>query len=164
MPFILLIATVISFLTLFLGLRSVVQPLRELSVRANQIAQGNSNVVLQPVDGVKEIDDLRLTLNDIAVRVQSYQGTLQDYTRAVTQAQKKERARFARELHDETVQTLIALGHKAQMVQRTLTRDPEQAGMRIGELRQMIQQAIEEVHRLSRALHPQYLEELGLKK
>ena len=162
MPFILLIATAISFLTLFFGLRSVVQPLRELRIRSSQIGQGNFTAAVQPVGGVKEIEDLRVTLNDMAIRIQSYQVALQDYARAVTQAQEEERGRLSRELHDETIQTLIALGHKAQMVQRTFTRDPEQVDTRINELRQMIQQAIEEVRRLSRALHPQYLEELGL--
>lgn len=161
-PFILLIATLISFLTWFFGVRSVVQPLRELRERANQIGQGNFNAAAQPVGGVKEIEDLRVTLHDMAGRVQSYQTALQDYARAVTQAQEEERARLARELHDETVQTLIALGHKAQMVQRALARDPEQVGPRVSELRQLIQGAIEEIRRFSRALHPHYLEELGL--
>jgi two-component system sensor histidine kinase UhpB len=161
-PFILLIATVISFLTLIFGLRSVVQPLRELRLRANQIGQGNFHAAMQPVGGVKEIEDLRVTLHEMAVRIQSYQTALQDYARAVTQALEEERARLARELHDETIQTLIALGHKSQMAQRALTRDPEQAGIRLGEVRQMLQQAIEEVRRFSRALHPHYLEELGL--
>lgn len=161
-PFILLTAIVISLLILFFGLRYVVQPLRELRTRANQIGQGNFNAAAQPVGGAKEIEDLRGTLHDMALRIQSYQTALQDYARAVTQAQEEERARLARELHDETVQTLIALGHKAQMAQRTLARDPEQAGTRISEFRQMIQEAIEEIRRFSRALHPHYLEELGL--
>jgi two-component system sensor histidine kinase UhpB len=87
---------------------------------------------------------------------------LRDYLGAVNRAQEEERARLARELHDETVQSLIALGHKAQMAQRLLARDPEGVKDRINDLRQMIAQAIEEVRRFSRALHPHYLEELGL--
>jgi signal transduction histidine kinase len=60
------------------------------------------------------------------------------------------------------VQSLIALGHKAQMAQRYLTRDPKQLELRIVEFREMIAQSIEEVRRFSHALHPHYLEELGL--
>jgi signal transduction histidine kinase len=48
------------------------------------------------------------------------------------------------------------------MAHRLTARDPEGVKARIDELRQMIAQAIEEVRRFSRALHPHYLEELGL--
>ena len=162
MPFVLFIATAISFLTLFFGLRYVVQPLRELGQRASLIGQNELQSIAQPVGGVKEIEDLGIMLHQMVQRVKGYQVALEDYARALTQAQEEERARLARELHDETVQTLIALGHKTQMVQRNLSRDPDQAGQRVNEMRQMIAHAIDEVRRFSRALHPQYLDELGL--
>jgi len=162
MPFVLFTATAISLLTLFFGLRYVVQPLQELGSRANLIGQGQFDVATKPVGGVREIEDLRVTLHNMAGQLQSYQASLHDYLRAITQAQEEERARLGRELHDETVQTLIALGHKAQMVQRNFERTSPQTGEHIGELRQMIAQSIEEVRRFSRALHPHYLEELGL--
>jgi len=162
MPFILFTAVAVSLLTLFFGLRYVVRPLQGLSVRANEIGQGKFDAGQHYPGGVKEIADLHLTLNEMARRIQSDQAALQEYLRAVTQAQEEERERIARELHDETVQTLIALGHRAQMAQRTLTRDPEQTPARIGELREMIAQAIEEVRRFTQALHPHYLAELGL--
>ncbi len=162
MPFVLFTATAISLLTLFFGLRYVVQPLQELGSRANLIGQGQFDAVTKPVGGVREIEDLRVTLNNVAGQLQSYQAALHDYLRAVTQAQEEERARLGRELHDETVQTLIALSHKAQMVQRNFERTSPQTNEYIAELRQMIAQSIEEVRRFSRALHPHYLDELGL--
>ena len=163
MPFILFIAAVVSLLILFFGVRYLVRPLRELGLRAARIGVGNftySNVNYS--GGVKEISDLSSALDDMARRIQNYQAALHDYVGAVTKAQEEERARLGRELHDETVQTLIALGHKAQMVQRNLARDPKLANERLGELRQMVAEAIDEVRRFSRALHPHYLEELGL--
>lgn len=161
-PFILFTATAISLLTLFFGLRFVAQPLRELGLRANQIGQGQFDAAAKPVGGLKEIEDMRVTLNDMARQLQSYQAALHDYLREVTQAQEEERARLGRELHDETVQALIALSHKAQMVQRNFERSSPQTSQHIAELRQMIAQDINEVRRFSRALHPHYLEELGL--
>ncbi len=161
-PFILFTATATSLLTLFFGLRYVVRPLRELGLQANKIGQGEFQAVAKSVGGVKEIEDLQITLNDMARQLQSYQAALHDYLKAVTQAQEEERARLGRELHDETVQTLIALGHKTQMVQRNFERSSPQTGQHITELRQMVAQAIDEVRRFSRALHPHYLEELGL--
>ena len=161
-PFVLFTATAISLLTLFFGLRYVVQPLRELGLQANKIGQGQFDAVAKSVGGVKEIEELRVTLNDMARQLQNHQAALHDYLKAVTQAQEEERARIGRELHDETVQTLIALGHKAQMVQRNFGRSAPQTGQHIDELREMVAQAIDEVRRFSRALHPHYLEELGL--
>jgi signal transduction histidine kinase len=162
MPFILLSAVIVSFLILFFGLRYVAQPLRDLGQRANQIGQGDFTAVTQPIGGVKEIEDLRQILNTMAQRIHNDQATLQDYLGDITKAQEEERAHLGRELHDETVQTLIALGHKAQMVQRSFRRAAPQTEEQIDELRQMIAQAIEEVRRFSHALRPHYLEELGL--
>ena len=161
-PFILFTATAISLLTLFFGLRFVAQPLRELGLRANQIGQGQFDAAAKAIGGVKEIEDLRVTLNEMARQLQSHQAALHDYLRQVTQAQEEERARLGRELHDETVQALIALSHKAQMVQRNFERSSPQTSQHIAELRQMVAQGIDEVRRFSRALHPHYLEELGL--
>jgi signal transduction histidine kinase len=162
MPFILFTAILMSFLTLFFGIRYVVRPIRELGQRANRIGQGDFAAATRPVGGVNEIEDLRVNINQMAQQIEKYQAALQDYLRAITQAQEEERARLGRELHDETVQTLIALDHKAQMVQRSLERDRAQTAERAIELRRMIAGALEEVRRSSRAPRPLYLEELGL--
>lgn len=162
LPFILFIALVTSSLILFFGLRYVVQPLRELGLRAALIGQGQFDAAKTSIKGVREIEDLRASLNTMANQVQNHQAALHDYVGAVNHAQEEERARLARELHDETVQSLIALGHKAQMIQRILVREPEQVSGRIEEMRKMIAQSIEEIRRFSQALHPHYLEELGL--
>ena len=61
----------------------------------------------------------------MAQQIQGYQAGLQSYLHAVTQAQEEERSRLARELHDDTIQTLTALDHKVQKLQRTLEREPE---------------------------------------
>jgi two-component system sensor histidine kinase UhpB len=162
LPFILFIALATSALILFFGLRYVVQPLHELSLRAVRIGNGEFDAAKTSINGVHEIEELRRSLHEMADQVRNHQAALHDYVGAVNHAQEEERARLARELHDETVQSLIALGHKAQMIQRLLTRQPEQVGGRVEEMRQMIAQSIEEIRRFSRALHPHYLEELGL--
>ncbi len=161
-PFVLLTAAVVSLLTLFFGLRYVVRPLQKLDAHTTRIGQGDFEAAADPVGGVEEIEALRRTLDRMARELRRYQDTLQDYLGAMTQAQEEERARLSRELHDETVQTLVALGQRAQMVQRTVERDPVRAAERLAELRAMIGEAVEEVRRFSRALRPVYLEELGL--
>jgi signal transduction histidine kinase len=76
-------------------------------------------------------------------------------------AQEEERKRLARELHDETVQSLIALGHRVEMVQKALDKDPKRAHQRLAELRALAGEIQAEVRRFSRALRPLYLEDLG---
>jgi signal transduction histidine kinase len=98
----------------------------------------------------------------MAHQLQAYQAGLQSYLHAVTRAQEEERARLARELHDETIQTLTALDHKLQKVQRSLEHEPPPVRKSLDELHQMVANATAEVRRFSRALRPLYLEDLGL--
>ncbi|NPV10128.1 MAG: HAMP domain-containing protein [Anaerolineae bacterium] len=160
--FVLLMAGATSVLTLFFGVRHIVVPLRSLARRAGRIGEGDFGAASEPVGGVEEIEDLRRTLDEMAGRLGRYQTALEDQLAAQVRAQEEERARLARELHDETVQSLIALSQQAQMAQRHLARDPASAGSRLQTLRDMVSETIEEVRRFSQALRPLYLEDLGL--
>jgi signal transduction histidine kinase len=162
LPLMLVAAAVVSFLTLYFGLSLVVRPVRSLVEYAGRIGQGDFRAAAQRVGGLQEIEDLRQALDAMAQRLQGEQVALQDYLRAVTTAQEEERARLARELHDETVQTLIALDHKAQLVQRGLDKHPERTREQVAELRKITSSATQEVRRLSYGLRPLCLEEIGL--
>jgi signal transduction histidine kinase len=162
LPLMLVAAAVVAFLTLYFGLSLVVRPVRALVEYAERIGQGDFSAAAQQVGGLQEIEDLRLALDVMARRLRSEQLALQEYLRAITNAQEEERARLARELHDETVQTLIALDHKAQIVQRSLDRHPERTREQVAELRKITTSATQEVRRLSHGLRPLCLEEIGL--
>lgn len=162
MPFVLVVAAAVSYLTLFFGLRLVVQPLRSLATRAQRIGTGDFDAASDPVGGVDEIENVRSALDQMAGQIRTHQRALEQHLHAVTRAQEDERARLARELHDETVQGLIALDHRLQKAQRTLGRDPSLLKEEVTELRQMLRNELEEVRRFSRALRPVYLEDLGL--
>ena len=60
----------------------------------------------------------------MAGRIRAYQAGMRDYLSATTQAQEDERARLAHELHDDTVQALIALKQRAQMARKALGSRP----------------------------------------
>lgn len=162
MPFVLATAAAISFLTLYFGLRLVVQPLRQLETSARRIGDGDFAAAAAPVGGVDEIENVRSAMNQMAQQLESSQRALERYLHATTQAQEEERARLARELHDETVQGLIALDHRLQKAQRTLLREPSMLKDEVTELRGMVRHAMDEVRRFSLALRPVYLEDLGL--
>ena len=55
LPLIMAAAAIISFLTLFFGLRYIANPLRALAQQANRIGQGDFGAAAQPVGGLDEI-------------------------------------------------------------------------------------------------------------
>jgi PAS domain S-box-containing protein len=80
--------------------------------------------------------------------------------RSMIQAQDEERRRIARELHDETGQVLGSLIAELRVLEDQV-RD-EEARLRIGELRNLVTVAMQEVQRISRGMHPGVLDALGL--
>jgi signal transduction histidine kinase len=163
-PLVAALAVVVSLLTLYYGIRSIVQPLRALGQRAERVAWGDFDgaAIGTPVGGVREIEELRCTLDQMARRVQSYQNGMHDYIAAITQGQEDERRRLARELHDDTAQALIALGQRVEMAHKALPGNPEHAAERLMTARKMIAESLEGVRRFSRDLRPTYLDDLGL--
>jgi signal transduction histidine kinase len=158
----LLAAGLLAAVGLFFGVRSIVGPLERLDNLAARLGWGEFEAIEEPVGGIAEIQALQATLIEMAQQVQSYQTGMRGYLAALTQGQEEERKRLARELHDETVQSLIALDQKLQMAHKTLMRDPLACITRLDELRAMTTELISEVRRFSRNLRPIYLEDLGL--
>jgi signal transduction histidine kinase len=167
--YILLAAGLLAAVALFFGVRSIVGPLQMLDKQAARLGWGEFEAIEEPVGGIAEIQALQATLIEMAEQVQSYQAGMRGYLAALTQGQEEERKRLARELHDETVQSLIALDQKLQMTQKMLGRDSSPEGelrqvcaVRLDELRAMTTELIQEMRRFSRNLRPIYLEDLGL--
>ncbi len=78
------------------------------------------------------------------------------------QAQELERRRIAHELHDETGQTLTALGLGLRGLTQTIPAEPDRAVRQARELETLATAGIEELQRLVAGLHPPQLDELGL--
>ena len=161
LPLALLFVAVVALLAVSLGVLNVVRPLQELARRAARVAWGDFDAIAQPVDGVQEIDDLRVTLAQMAERMRAYQRGMRDYLTAITQGQEAERHRLAHELHDVTIQGLIALKQRGQMALKALAHDPGRAAARLQELNGLIDEEIAALRRIIGDLRPIYLEELG---
>jgi signal transduction histidine kinase len=169
LPLVLLFVALLALLAVSFGVANIVRPLQELDRRAARVAWGDFDAVKQPVGGVQEMDELRATLAQMAERIRSYQAGMRDYLSAITRAQEDERSRLAHELHDETVQALIALKQRGQMARKALevsdgtgqSADLRRAAVRLEELERLIDGELASLRRLIGDLRPIYLEDLG---
>lgn len=159
-PLVLVPVLLLAVVALWFGLRQIVQPLQTLESRAAQLAWGDFNAIEQPVGGISEIRRLQAELVHMARKVQSAQKSLHSYIGAITAGQEDERRRLARELHDDTIQSLIALKQRVQLAQLATKNGSSEESLT--EVVSLTEQAIENVRRQTRALRPIYLEDLGL--
>lgn len=159
-PLILAPVLILALLALWFAARQIVRPLQNLEARSALLAQGNFTAIEDPVGGISEVRRLQAELIRMARRLEAAQQNLHSYIQAITGAQEDERRRLARELHDETIQSLIALKQQVQLARL----DASRAGDRetLDKIAAMTEQTIDELRRLIRALRPIYLEDLGL--
>jgi signal transduction histidine kinase len=161
-PLILVPAVAAAMAALWLAVQRVIRPLQQLDTRVTALGQGDFEAVDAPVGGIEEIRKLQGALARMAAQIRAYQQSMRGYLGVVTAAQEDERKRLARELHDETIQDLIALKQRVQMARRKAARDPAGLGTQLAELQTMLETTMDRVRRFSRALRPIYLEEAGL--
>lgn len=159
-PLVLVPVLVVALAGLWFGVRQIVQPLQSLEQKATGLAWGDFEAIEEPVGGINEIQRLQTELIHMAQKVKAAQMSLRGYLGAVTAGQEEERRRLARELHDETIKSLIALNQRGQLAQMALDGHP--ALDRLAEMQEMMTQIIDDLRRLTRDLRPIYLEDLGL--
>jgi signal transduction histidine kinase len=160
MPLVLVPALLLSLVGLWFGARQVIQPLQILEAQANDLSLGRYDRIREPVGGIAEIQHLQASLAEMARKVQAAQDNLRSYAEAITAGQEEERRRLAREIHDDTLQAVIALNQRVQLAQMSLGDHPIQESL--AETQELTEQTIGNLRRLMRALRPAYLEELGL--
>jgi signal transduction histidine kinase len=160
-PLVLVPVLILAVIALWFGARRIVKPLQTLESRAATLAWGDFKTIETPVGGIEEIRQLQNELIQMARKVQASQQSLHGYIGAITAAQEDERRRLARELHDDTIQALIALKQRVQLTQLAEPRTaPESSALQ--EIASLTEQTIDNLRRLTRALRPIYLEDLGL--
>jgi len=136
--------------------------LRALQRRAETMTHGDLSLLGQPVSQIHVIEDLRRAIDVLGTHTEQGLRSQHAYIAALSTAQEAERARLARELHDEIVQQLIALGHGVDRVQRMVERDPAKATERLQAMRASITALVDELRALIGDLRPPALAELGL--
>ncbi len=159
-PLVLIPPLLFAVAALWFTAKQVIQPLQSLEEKASALAWGDFESIKEPVGGISEVQQLQIELSEMSRKLKAAQEGLHDYIGAITSAQEEERARLARELHDDTIQAVIALQHRVQLAQKSIK---DTSGRRsLQELVSLTEQTIENLRRLTRALRPIYLEDLGL--
>ncbi|OGO03851.1 MAG: hypothetical protein A2Y91_00240 [Chloroflexi bacterium RBG_13_54_8] len=90
------------------------------------------------------------------------QQNMQLYIMQITKAQEEERKRIARELHDETIQGLAILSLDIEAIMRARKRSGDGSIRSLGRIQEKVNHIAEELSRLSHALRPSVLDQLGL--
>jgi signal transduction histidine kinase len=159
-PLVVVPAFILALIAIWFGARQIVHPLQRLESKAAALAWGDFEAIKESVGGILEVQHLQMELTEMSRKVQAAQEGLHDYIGAITSAQEDERMRLARELHDETIQSVIALKQRVQLAEK-LVKD-QKGKQSLQELESLAEQTVENLRRLIRALRPIYLEDLGL--
>jgi signal transduction histidine kinase len=111
------------------------------------------------VETQREIEELQAARLEEAQRREIVHREL---LRRVVGAQEAERQRVARELHDETGQSLTAIGMGLRGVTHILRQDAEKAENNLRMLEGLVARSLDELQRLIADLRPSHLDDLGL--
>lgn len=103
--------------------------------------------------------DEAICAKELSLR-QSEEG-LRQLTARLLHAQEEERRRIAREMHDDWTQRLASLGIDAAKLERHLSTQDVALPL-LHTIQEQLVSLSEDVHALSRQLHPSILEDLGL--
>ncbi len=143
------------------GVGRITSAVSSMAQQARRVASGDYDAHVQPPQ-FQELRELAEAFNSMVDQVRDYQAGLRRYLSALTLSQEEERKRISRDLHDDTVQALIAIGQRLELTRAMLSTNAGAAHAQLTEARSMVRTAVESVRQFSRDLRPPALEDLGL--
>jgi len=130
------------------------------------MSQGTSTVVFW-VYILSGIATLILTATVVGVIVAAQRRQVEQgrrFSQGLVEAQEAERARIARELHDDVIQRVALIGGELSALGRIIPAQTDAVTQRIEGLREELHDLAEEVRAMARRAHPAILDHLGLPK
>jgi methyl-accepting chemotaxis protein len=142
---------------------SVTRPVLALAGLARRLGSGDLHA-RAPEDSTDEIGQLSTAFNRMSEdlrRTMVSKQELEVLAGRLISAQEDERTRVARELHDDLSQRLAAVAIDAGRLERTLAGTGERHPG-FDDLKRKLAGLADDIHGLSRRLHPAMLDDLGL--
>ncbi len=133
-------------------------PLRRLANQAESIMTG-ALPTFDVSGGIREIDQLRRSLQYMVEQIASAQARELMYRAALTESQENERKRIAREIHDDTIQSLVLAAHS---IERAAQERADAGRSHLENARQQVIQTVDNLRQMIADLRPTVLDELGL--
>ena len=124
-----------------------------LAASMDDVRQANATLERRVAARTAELQKLYAELKDRDAR-------RAELVRKLLSAQEDERRRIARELHDETCQTVTALAVGLDTVRRAAS--PEEASAKLEDARALASRTLDGLHRVIFDLRPSVLDDLGL--
>ena len=151
----------LSFAANYVVLRMALTPLTRLQAAVDDVREGDLSTRVR----IGRLDDeqfVRLieTFNQMVATTAENNLELRQLSQRILRAQEDERQRVARELHDQSGQSLTTMLVRLRLLERS--EDVTQARQHVQALRQLTAQALDEVRRIALELRPKILEDLGL--
>lgn len=144
--------------------RTVTRPIQALAAGLDRLGHRDFSAQVA-LEGRDEIGQLAASFNRIAAvlaRTTVSKEELENLAGQLLTAQEDERRRIARELHDGVTQQLAGLAIEAGQLVRLPEHDSKRLSEGLARIREQAGRLSDDVHRLSRNLHPALLDDLGL--
>ena len=150
---------VLGLAVALLRLRRRFAPLERLIEEMEKVDLGRSGPLPASIDGIGETEEVERIELAFLRMMRRLEAERRRAGSAALQAQEEERARLARDLHDEVNQSLTGLLLRLEAVREAA---PPELEAELAETKALAHQAMRELLSLARQLRPTALDDLGL--
>jgi two-component system, NarL family, sensor histidine kinase UhpB len=140
-------------------LRVAFQPLFTLQHTLDRVRRGDFSARVPEVGGDPDTARVTETANLMLDRLAEHR---QAVSAQILRAMEEERKRIARELHDETSQSLTSIIVNLEVVEKQLADQPDELVSRMRLTKEIARRTLDETRRLMFDLRPSVLDDLGL--
>lgn len=149
----------LSILINYMLVKLAFRPLDDVNEALKAIRGGHRGVRVPEINDDPQIEALSRSLNSM---LNSLENQRKRAAASTIKAQEEERKRIARELHDETSQSLTSLVIGIRMVEAMVSDSAPEVRERLEDIKDIAHKTLSEVHTMAVKLRPSVLDDLGL--